>query len=552
MKTNLNNNDELITRELSEAIGAFTPPAGLKAQIRERIRPGRAEGPIHRLPLRRWFSRTFAAAAAVGLVVASAALLTPNRDSRGAAYAALMEAVENTETAEWVHFRVIEGDAGEGWFSVHPLRQIVKHKQQIEYLDAGSGLMHRYDPAKNTVTVERFDFGDVPAEMKEATSFLGMVMACARALVKEHGAKLIQSRQEIGGKTYNVFTIEHERDEDRSKSALHIRVDADSGLIESMRLAGDQLPQPVMLEFDYPETGPLDIYALGVPRDARVIDARPTNEVLKLHKHIQDARDAFAPQYRAIICTSTFRKGKTVLTGVRVVYKKGRRYRSEDYGRVPGGIGHNVAAEDVNAIESWLVGRPLHRVSFTSAAGSTLLVSPGRDGGLVRKDIQVLGAAAVEYLTWGLRQPANVTRQTPEAYDGLVGLEYSSQGQTYKGKVSSYPWRIRQYYNLSRDYTCERVEQLWDAQAPWQEDKDWLKDVGSESPAASHKVEYTTQVVEYAQTDQGRWYAKRIHREESGDRSSRSEVIVHLDTSLEIPEELFDPDAVTAELFLPR
>jgi len=558
MNTNANNSDELIARELTQAVSAFAPPAGLKDRIRERIRTVSAEEPAGRRPARKWPARALAAAAAVGLVLVSTALLMPNGNSSGAAYAALMEAVQNSEAAEWAHIKIMTGDqVGEAWVSVMPLRQAMVTETRIQYLNVSEETLSVYDPAKNALTVQGQDLGGDFAKLQEAGSIRGLVMSVLQHQGDRHQAKMTQIRQEVDGKLRDVFTLDEEYEEKAAavRSRTEVYVDVDTNRVERLVLTGDRFPQPYTMQFDYPETGPLDIYALGVPRDAKVVETGPTKELLKLHRCVEDARNGFAPQYRAIICTlsSAPTGGKLVPIWVRVVHRKGARIRSEHY-NVPRGTARDLV-EDVNVVERLLAGCPLNIVNIPCPPdpdeGPGVYVYRGGDGGLVRKETQV-ACETVESLTWALRQAASVTRQIPEAHDGLVGTEYFSQGHTYEGRVSSYPCRTRQFYNPSRDYTCERMEQVWDAQAPWQEDKDWLKDVEAASSDSSHKVKCTAQVVEYAQTDQGRWYAKRIRREEIGDRNFRSEVIVHLDTSVEVPDELFDPDTVSAEMFQPK
>ncbi len=56
-----------------------------------------------------------------------------------------------------------------------------------------------------------------------------------------------------------------------------MRVDSEAKRVVSLRMEGldaadGERPVSITMHIDYPGTGPADIYALGVPRDARIVD----------------------------------------------------------------------------------------------------------------------------------------------------------------------------------------------------------------------------------------------------------------------------------------
>jgi len=59
------------------------------------------------------------------------------------------------------------------------------------------------------------------------------------------------------------------------------------------------------IRFDYPESGPLDVYALGVPRDVRVVDRIPSGEAQKLIEGMQASLDRFDPYFAIHVITRT-------------------------------------------------------------------------------------------------------------------------------------------------------------------------------------------------------------------------------------------------------
>ena len=52
-------------------------------------------------------------------------------------------------------------------------------------------------------------------------------------------------------------------------------------------------PPSIEMELSYPETGPIDIYDLGVPRDARLVDLVPTNDLRRVLSEIKSAAERF-------------------------------------------------------------------------------------------------------------------------------------------------------------------------------------------------------------------------------------------------------------------
>jgi len=189
-------------------------------------------------------------------------------------FAEIMAAVKDSETADWAHIKITGGMTGELWISVKPLRQAVIQETRIQYLDGGHAALHIYDPAENTLTVQREILGEHFAKLQEAGSIRGLVMSALQHQGDLHQAQMTQSRQEADGRQYDIFTLNEEYEDEgtTAESKAEVYVDVDTNRVERLVLTGDRLTQPYTMQFDYPETGPLDIYALGVPQDAKIVD----------------------------------------------------------------------------------------------------------------------------------------------------------------------------------------------------------------------------------------------------------------------------------------
>ncbi|HKI21028.1 MAG TPA: hypothetical protein VKA15_24255, partial [Isosphaeraceae bacterium] len=103
---------------------------------------------------------------------------------------------------------------------------------------------------------------------------------------------------------------------DWGEMRLTFRVDPQSRLVESMTRVstprGDapkEKPYEEKFTFDYPEQGPADIYALGVPRTATIDDRVPKGELARLYDGVKNSRDQFPRTYLAIV-THRLRSGE--------------------------------------------------------------------------------------------------------------------------------------------------------------------------------------------------------------------------------------------------
>jgi hypothetical protein len=111
-----------------------------------------------------------------------------------------------------------------------------------------------------------------------------------------------------------------------------------------------------------------------------------------------------------------------------------------------------------------------------------------------------------------------------------------------------FPGRRRQYFNPARDYACERWEQEEDANAEWQEDKGWLNDLPTDARKRNFYFRESRKVLEYAQTGDGQWYARKISAEyQSGRGTVQRMIFIFVDVSREIADKLLDPSSIDSE-----
>jgi hypothetical protein len=83
--------------------------------------------------------------------------------------------------------------------------------------------------------------------------------------------------------------------------------------------------------FDYPDPGPADIYALGVPADAIVYDTRPTGPAMTLVKRIQERFDRGFGDHQAVLLESEIENDVAYRPMCISVFRQKGRLKRWDY-----------------------------------------------------------------------------------------------------------------------------------------------------------------------------------------------------------------------------
>ena len=110
---------------------------------------------------------------------------------------------------------------------------------------------------------------------------------------------------------------------------LLLRVDPETKLLRLGRYECDWKGQHVVTEgwFDYPDKGPADVYNLGVPKTAKLVDRVPTNELTRILETIRAGRQRM-DDYRAVVVTR--KEGSWRPSGFpEVICRKGDKFRRD-------------------------------------------------------------------------------------------------------------------------------------------------------------------------------------------------------------------------------
>ncbi len=216
-----------------------------------------------------------------------AAAYTVIRMSGGRAGVALGQMRKALQQVSWIH---VQGDVDspqqkgrmDDWMCFK--EQIEIHRGPdgaIRYRDEGRQTMSTYDPAANAITVTSLsDEYAVPRRTRMPTSPSQMLDRLMNTLSETGEGRVSVSEGQVDGRVAKIIrATQRIPGEILLQEIVTITLDAQSKLPITMEAIVTQEDGAVIGKahavFDYPEDGPRDLYSLGVPRDAKVIDRRP-------------------------------------------------------------------------------------------------------------------------------------------------------------------------------------------------------------------------------------------------------------------------------------
>jgi hypothetical protein len=210
---------------------------------------------------------------------------------------------------------------GEGWFSAKNGVSAFRHGPAVEYHDktlqvvtkyvADEGAIYRLPENPELSAMDRNDFFErlLDTEGPAKSPVPGMeVVTRNRHDVVVDGRSWIEIEltcKVVGG--------------DR-KQTMRFRVDPKTKLPHSCVFQSIEGPEGTNV-FDYPDHGPADIYDLGAPRSARIVDRMPSDNLKSVLAGMKAGRIRF-DNYRGIVESG-------IGTNVNRVWRKGRKWRAE-------------------------------------------------------------------------------------------------------------------------------------------------------------------------------------------------------------------------------
>jgi len=338
--------EELLAQWVREAGDPMVPPQPQYAEtLRARIL-GRLGSPS-RPRLRVTTRAALLLAGVAGLVLLGLLFWSRGSDTGWTQVVAAMRA------KSWIHTTVTlpDGTRAESWISPTADVSASREGDRVTFDDYRAKVRYCYDPDKKVLV-------RTPASsaFKESVlSFLRLFEAILRGdrAVSSPlpGVELVsqtRSHAEERGRSWIVYELVLRSD--AVENRLRLRVDPQTLLLHSMTIIAPiddemraklreesskgkikgELPKGDRMEatmfFDYPDHGPADIYALGVPRSVPLEDRVPQGDLARVIDGVNQSREKFPKTYLAIV-TKAF--GTDSMPAPQFLWRKGDRWRRE-------------------------------------------------------------------------------------------------------------------------------------------------------------------------------------------------------------------------------
>lgn len=174
----------------------------------------------------------------------------------------------------------------EAWFSAEHKVAARRMKDAAQFIDFAGQNTYEYDPQKKTVTITATRDND-NVEFGHIETLLRLVCEGDRQFeLPESPIQIVgRSRRNVtdDDRRWTEFTFKcHDPRRAVENYQVTFRVDLETGLPVEMRstekFAANDPAAERTFAIDFPETGPRDIYALGVPRTALIVERRRKTE----------------------------------------------------------------------------------------------------------------------------------------------------------------------------------------------------------------------------------------------------------------------------------
>jgi hypothetical protein len=567
--------DDLLDDELRTSLADIVPQA-VESRLRGRLAafkarvgsPGSADPMRHpRARLKRWWPVSLSCAAAVLLVAIAGMLLRPRTSFAEVAQALL--------DRPWVHMRTTGVDQGEmeTWFS--PAKNVIamKRSDAIVYEDYRLRISETYDTKDGVIT-------RVPIVWKSlGRGIESMVVALKALLQEERPSREPLASLEFLGPKREEMTLLDQRVERVTKAGhawldysltvagppagrpvrLLFRVDVATKLPSLCRISGQLDDKPVTREihFDYPQAGPADLFGLGVPRSAKLVDRVPAGDVKRILEIVKAGR-ARMDNYRALFVQRLDLPGYAWWTDTPIIfYRKGAMLRSDYFtgsASDPAALKRPAEGED---LRQWWFERtkrlgyfPMYVVRGATTFTSNLKTVTDSNG-TQHQDIASVSRTESgnnpdeDYPPeWSMR-PEFACR--PPMGIGRPDLEPVVDLHPTDGPAGCVLLRLR--HTTAKDRVNERGVGVPDQYRYWLDPKrDYIAmrwDMLMVGPDAKEKVIESDTTEETARSPQGVWYATRIRRRfpdrGAKDKSPDQIYQLYVDFNSELPDSLFDP-----------
>ena len=217
--------------------------------------------------------------------------------------------------------------AGEQWLSFESQVWMWKNSDgSVEFNATNKNARYKYDPASETVTIS-FINDKLPLEFSSPWSMFEQMLE----IFTKQGAKIAEKKGTYKGKTVHIRVVS--LSQNNVNSELQLYIEPKSRLLIAAKVKGTEANGNVIMdgdaEFEYPEEGPADIYELGVPRSAKVVNNLPPADVLEVLSKYNSFKDSFSNRYTAIVTGSYSDSENYNFFNLRIIYRNENLIKTE-------------------------------------------------------------------------------------------------------------------------------------------------------------------------------------------------------------------------------
>jgi len=488
-------------------------------------------------------------------------------DLTSTAFAQMTEAMKKKP---WLHaISQFYGDQemkwSESWYSF--AQKIVARKDTdgtASYLDLLNNKEYIYNPTTDivTVTYRPNDNADLILRSESPWKVVETMIETFEAQGAVHKCRNGQYQSKD---VYIYDLIMSEKS--HGKAEIKIISDRDKNLLLVWEVKSwnpqRELITDAKVSFDYPEKGPEDIYELGVPKTAKVIDNSPTHELLEVLETYQACRENIPSRYIMIVVDG--------IPTAEIFYNNNQQQRMEKYKsydvrkfsqereNIILGMGKTFDSQlkwwTQPALSKYgirLRGLEIYDGEFFYRLEENdveLTIAekrrPSRKPALGQDLVRIGWPKHPLSTTYKVTKVAIVEDDYSKDND-LICIEMLRDGLRLKNKVTSLSARWRFYLNPKRDYICHKREFNYRLKAPWQSDPNWLDGIDLEN--VEKDTSYISEVKEYGRTASGKWYPKKIEnrrlefKEDGTTKESISIDTIYLNENPQFPDGIFDPE----------
>jgi hypothetical protein len=557
--------DERIRRSVPDSV-----PAEVEGRLRARLDDFRSRPVASRAA--RWARSArwgFGVASAAAVAVLAVGVLLTFGPRAG--FAQVRDAVLERP---WIHVRTSYGGQAddEQWISPGKGIWASRRRDAIEYHDERLQVYDTYAPEEKVIyrgpAYGRSRGGEVESTVKALTVLLqgdhvpdpsltrlGLLGAeGARMKVLDQAVERV--RDPSGTWLDYRLTVKHP--ESAEPLRMLFRVDAATKLPATGRIEARQDGRPVAREmrFDYPEKGPADIYALGVPMTAKLIDRIPKGDLKRILDTLQAGRERM-DNYRAIFVMTLDGLDYMWWTERPVIfYRKGLRYRADYPSSSRGDLAATKRPGEGEDLHRWWSERtkcfryfPMYVVRDSAMFTSELKYVTDPDGSQHTE-------IAVQRVNYGLRPeemvPAEYSMRPEFACRPAMGIGSPHlvpvlNMHPTEGPPGCVLLTVRQILNKN-PINAKGIGSP-DGYRYWldpQRDYIVVRSMTVRRDGAGQEVVVEDDIVEEtARSPQGVWYATRVRRKDTvrAPNAKPSDQIYHIyvDFDVDLPASLFEP-----------